>query len=58
MDNLNNLMNIMAEEEIIRKHEKKARREIIKQRAQEMINEGVEPKMAKYMATIFYDYNV
>lgn len=46
------IMNLIAEEEIIRKHERKAKREIKKNRIKELISEGVDPEIAKVMAEV------
>lgn len=46
------LVNIIAEEEIIRTHERKARAEIKKNRIKELISEGVDPEIAKVMASV------
>ena len=42
-------MNLIAEEEIIRTHERKAKRAIKRARINEMIAEGVDPEIAKVM---------
>lgn len=45
-------INYIAEEEIIRTHEKKAKAAIKKNRIKELIAEGVEPEIAKVMASL------
>ena len=45
-------INYIAEEEIIRTHEKKAKATIKKNRIKELIAEGVEPEIAKVMASV------
>ena len=45
-------MNIIAEEEIIRTHIKKAKAAIKRDRIKELIAEGVDPEIAKVMASV------
>ena len=45
-------MNLIAEEEIIRTHEKRAKRAIKRDRIKELITEGVDPEIAKVMASV------
>lgn len=46
------MVNIIAEEEIIRTHERKAKADIKKNRIKELISEGVDPEIAKVMASV------
>lgn len=46
------MMNLIAEEEIIRTHIKRAERAIKKNRIAEMIAEGVDPEIAKVMVEV------
>ena len=46
------MVNIIAEEEIIRQHEKKAKTAITKNRVKELISEGIDPKVARVMAKV------
>lgn len=52
----NELVNIIAEDEIIKTHERKAKRNLISQRVKELINEGIDKEIAKVMANIEYEY--
>lgn len=45
-------MNLIAEEEIIRTHERRAKRAIKRDRTKELITEGVDPEIAKVMASV------
>ena len=45
-------------ERILRTHERKAKQAIIKQKAAELIAEGVEKTMAMMMAKVFYEYEI
>lgn len=47
------LVNVMAEDEIIKTHIKKAEREIKKQRINELIAEGIDKVTAKAMVEAF-----
>lgn len=46
------MVNIIAEEEIIRQHEKKAKAAITKNRVKELISEGIDPEVARVMAKV------
>lgn len=46
------IVNIIAEEEIIRQHEKKAKTAITKNRVKELISEGIDPEVARVMAKV------
>lgn len=48
----NEVVNAFAEEEIIREHEKKAKREIKKNRAKELMAQGIEKDVAEVMASV------
>ena len=45
-------MNLIAEEEIIRTHKRRAKRAIKRDRIKELITEGVDPEIAKVMASV------
>lgn len=45
-------VNAIAEEEIIRTHTRKAERAIKKDRTNELIAEGIDPEIAKVMASV------
>ena len=45
-------------ERILRTHERKAKQAIIKQKAAELMAEGVEKTMAVTMAKVFYEYEI
>ena len=49
------LLNLIAEEEIYKKHEKKCKKELLKQRTNELVAEGVDKQLAKVMAESEYD---
>lgn len=46
------IINIIAEEEIIRTHERKAKAAIKKNRVNELIAQGIDKELAKVMATV------
>lgn len=46
------MINFIAEEEIIRQHEKKAKTAITKNRVKELISEGIDPEVARVMAKV------
>jgi hypothetical protein len=46
------MVNLIAEEEIIRQHEKKAKIAITKNRVKELISEGIDPEVARVMAKV------
>lgn len=46
------IVNIIAEEEIIRQHEKKAKTAITRNRVKELISEGIDPEVARVMAKV------
>lgn len=46
------MINIIAEEEIIRQHEKNAKTAITKNRVKELISEGIDPEVARVMAKV------
>lgn len=46
------VLNYMAEEEIIRIHEKKAKKAIKKNRVNELIAQGIDKELAKVMASV------
>lgn len=45
-------INYIAEQEIIRKHEKKAKAEIRKNRIKELMAQGIEKEIAEVMAAV------
>lgn len=49
------LLNLIAEEEIYKKHEKKCKREVLKRRTNELVAEGIDKQLAKVMAQSEYD---
>ena len=52
------MVNAMAEEEIRRTHERKAKITLIQQRVKELIAEGIDKEIAKVMAKVEYEYNI
>lgn len=46
------MVNLIAEKEIIRQHEKKAKTAITKNRVKELISEGIDPEVARVMAKV------
>lgn len=46
------LINIIAEEEIIRTHEKRAKAAIKRERVKELVAEGIDKELAKVMASV------
>lgn len=50
---LNELAQYIEYEEIVRKHEKKAIKEIKKQKIKELVAEGVDEELAKVMTQAF-----
>ena len=46
------IVNIIAEEEIIRKHERRAKAAIKRERVKELIAAGVDKELAKVMASV------
>lgn len=48
----NEVVNAFAEEVIIREHEKKAKREIKKNRVKELMAQGIEKDVAEVMASV------
>lgn len=49
------LVNLIAEEEIHRNHEKKCKRELLKQRVRELVSQGIDKQLAKVMAQSEFD---
>ena len=45
-------------ERILRTHEKKAKKEIIKEKTAEYVAQGIDKEMAAIMAKTFYEYNI
>lgn len=45
-------INMIAEEEIIRTHTRRAKAAIKRNRTKELISEGVDPEIAKVMASV------
>lgn len=45
-------------ERIIRTHEKKAKREIIKEKTAEYVAQGIDKTLARIMAETFYEYGI
>jgi hypothetical protein len=45
-------VNMIAEDEIIRTHERKAKAAIRRNRVKELMMEGVDPEIAKVMASV------
>ena len=45
-------------EEIIKTHEKRAKKEIVKEKIAEYVAQGIDKEIAKTMANVFYDYNL
>lgn len=45
-------------ENIIRTHEKRAKKEIVKEKVDEYVAMGIDKEIAKTMANVFYDYNI
>lgn len=52
VEGLNELAQIIEYEEIVRNHIKKAEKTIKKQRTAELIAQGIEPDIAKVMASV------
>lgn len=48
----NEVVNMIAEDEIIRTHIKRAKAAIKRDRVKELIAEGVDPEIAKVMASV------
>lgn len=51
-------INYIEEQEIIRKHEAKAKKVLIKQRVDELVTQGIDKEMAKIMAKIEWEYKL
>lgn len=51
-------INYIEEQEIIRKHEAKAKKVLIKQRVDELVAQGIDKEMAKIMAKIEWEYKL
>lgn len=45
-------------ERLLREHERKAKTAIIKDKVSELVAEGIDEKLAKVMAKVFYEYEV
>lgn len=43
---------------IIKTHEKRAKKEIVKEKIAEYVAQGIDKEIAKTMANVFYDYNI
>jgi hypothetical protein len=52
------LVNAVAEDMIIKGHIKKAEKQIKKDRVAELVNEGVDPDIAKIMINVFAEYGL
>lgn len=45
-------------ERIVREHEKRAKKEIIKEKVAEYMSEGIDKMVAEVMAKTFYEYGL
>lgn len=45
-------------ERLLREHERRAKAAIIKNKVSELVAEGVDERLAKMMAKVFYEYDV
>ena len=45
-------------ERLLREHERRAKAAIIKDKVSELVAEGIDEKLAKVMAKVFYEYKV
>lgn len=48
----------MEYDHIIKTHEKRAKKEIVKEKIAEYVAMGIDKEIAKTMANVFYDYNL
>lgn len=51
-------INYIEEQEIIRKHEAKAKKVLIKQRVVELVAQGIDKEIAKVMAKVEWEYRL
>ena len=51
-------INYIEEQEIIRKHEAKAKKVLIKQRVDELVAQGIDKEIAKVMAKVEWEYRL
>lgn len=54
----NKAINHIEEQEIIRKHEAKAKKVLIKQRVDELVAQGIDKEIAKVMAKVEWEYKL
>lgn len=54
----NKAVNYIEEQEIIRKHEAKAKKVLIKQRVGELVAQGIDKEIAKVMAKVEWEYRL
>lgn len=45
-------------DKIIKTHEQKAKKAIVKEKIAEYVAQGIDKEIAKTMANVFYDYNI
>lgn len=53
-----NIFNGIAYQHIVETHEKRAKKEIVKENADRMTANGADPEVAKVLAKIFYEYDI
>lgn len=58
VNGINELAQAIEYNEIIRNHEKKAKKTLISNRIKELLAEGIDKEMAKTIANIEYSYNL
>lgn len=51
-------MQALEYERIVKTHEQKAKRQIIKDKAEELIAQGIDKITAQTMAKVFYEYGL
>lgn len=55
---INELAQIIESNDLIERHERQAKKALIKQRINELVSQGIELQVAKVMANIEYDYQL
>lgn len=55
---INELAQIVESNNIIEKHEKRAKQVLIKQRINELVSQGIDLQIARVMASVEYDYQL
>ena len=52
------MVNLIAEEEIIRTHERRAKAHAKRERKKDLIAQGIDPEIAAVMASTFTEYGI